>query len=101
MSVRIRITVAYAAPGIELVVALTLPAGATVAEAVTASGLRERCELAPEVIAFAIHGQRANADTPLADGDRVEITRPLQVDAKEIRRLRATARPVKDRGGRR
>ena len=82
MSARIGVAVAYAAPGIEIIIALTLPAGATVAEAVVASGLRERCGLAPDVIAFAIHGQRADPDTPLADGDRVEITRPLQVDAK-------------------
>jgi putative ubiquitin-RnfH superfamily antitoxin RatB of RatAB toxin-antitoxin module len=101
VSAAIHVDVAYAAPGIELVVALTLPAAATVADAVAASGLRERCGLAPEVIAYAIHGQRVDTDTQLADGDRVEITRPLQVDAKEIRRLRAAARPLKDRGSRR
>jgi hypothetical protein len=88
------ITVAYAAPGVEAVVPLVLPVGATVAQAVAASGLRERFALADAATGYAIHGQRADGDTPLADGDRVELTRPLVADAKQIRRTRAAGKPI-------
>jgi hypothetical protein len=90
----IAVTVAYAAPGIEVLRPLTLPADATVADAVAASGIVEAHALAREAIAFAIFGQRADAAIPLRDGDRVEITRPLVADPKESRRARAADRPL-------
>jgi len=34
-------------------------------------------------------------DSVLSDGDRVEIYRPLQVDPKQARRLRAAAKKKK------
>jgi putative ubiquitin-RnfH superfamily antitoxin RatB of RatAB toxin-antitoxin module len=74
---------------------VTLPAGATVADAVAASGLVARLGLARNAIAFAIYGQRADGAIPLRDGDRVEITRPLIADPKEARRTRAAQRPLK------
>ncbi|HEY9540781.1 MAG TPA: RnfH family protein [Luteimonas sp.] len=66
------------------VVDLVLPAGATVADAVAASGFG-----AEGISGFAIHGERAVASTLLRDGDRVELLRPLEVDPKEARRRRA------------
>ena len=101
MTRRIAVTVAFAAPGIEALVALDLDAGANVADAVAASGLLVRHALAPDRAAFAIFGQRAAPDTPLADGDRVEITRPLRVDAKAARRARAAAQANRPGGRRR
>ncbi len=89
-----RVLVAYAAPGVEAIVPVTLPAGATVADAVAASGLMDTCDLSPQAIAFAIFGQRADAGVPLRDGDRVEITRALVADPKEVRRMRAAERPL-------
>ncbi len=83
------VTVIYAAPGVEAVVALELPASATVADAVAASGLPARLLLDPAAIAFAIFGQRADPATPLRSGDRIELTRPLLIDAKAARRARA------------
>jgi putative ubiquitin-RnfH superfamily antitoxin RatB of RatAB toxin-antitoxin module len=88
-----KVTVVYAAPGIEAIEALDLPDGATVDDAVIRSGLLERPELPPGV-AYAIHGQRARPGTPLADGDRVEILRPLVADPKAARRARAADRPL-------
>ena len=61
---------------------LELPAGATVREAVTASGL-------PHDDLFGIFGRRVGPAHRLADGDRVEIYRPLAIDPKEARRRRA------------
>ncbi len=83
------ITVVYAAPGIEAVVYLELPATATLADAVAASGLPTRLALDPASIAFAIFGQRADLATPLRSGDRIELTRPLIIDAKAARAARA------------
>lgn len=94
MTPPIAVTVAYAAPGVEALVPLSLPVGATVADAVAASGLVARNALAFADIAFAIHGQRADPAVPLRDGDRVEITRPLVVDPKDARRARAADNPL-------
>lgn len=66
-------------------VQLELPPGATVREALAACGL----VLNPEDQAVGIFGNRVPPDHPLAEGDRVEIYRPLAVDPKEARRRRA------------
>jgi putative ubiquitin-RnfH superfamily antitoxin RatB of RatAB toxin-antitoxin module len=65
-----------------------LEAGATAAEAVTASGLLEARDL-PEGWALGVAGQRVGPDYALADGERVDILRPLAMDPREARRLRA------------
>jgi putative ubiquitin-RnfH superfamily antitoxin RatB of RatAB toxin-antitoxin module len=56
--------------------------GATVRVALEAAGMT-----APH--GAGIHGRRVPLDTRLADGDRVEILRPLAADPKAARRLRA------------
>ena len=45
----------------------------------------------PLVAAIEFFGQRAEGITPLADGDRVELTRPLVADPKRVRRKRAAS----------
>ena len=90
-SATLAVMVAYAAPGIEALVALTLPPGATVNDAVSQSGIVAQFALDPSLLEFAIFGQRANGATPLADGDRVELTRPLIADPKRVRRKRAAS----------
>ena len=92
------VTVVYAAPGIEALVRVTLPTGAVVADAVALSGLLDRHELDPRRLGYAIFGERATPATPLVDGDRVELTRPLLADPKVLRRQRA-ARTAKPRPG--
>jgi putative ubiquitin-RnfH superfamily antitoxin RatB of RatAB toxin-antitoxin module len=88
-----KVTVVYAAPGVEAIEPLEVPPGATVDDAVARSGLLSRLPM-PSPVSFAIHGQRARADTPLADGDRVEILRPLVADPKAVRRARAADHPL-------
>jgi putative ubiquitin-RnfH superfamily antitoxin RatB of RatAB toxin-antitoxin module len=88
----LRITVAWADRGSTVVASVALPAGSTVADAVRAVGGVATAGFAG--IGYAIHGQSADAHTPLDQGDRVEITRPLRVDAKSARRQRALDRPV-------
>jgi putative ubiquitin-RnfH superfamily antitoxin RatB of RatAB toxin-antitoxin module len=87
------IVVAYVEPGVEAQAHVTVAPGATVAHAVAASGLIPRFELKLSTLAYAIFGQRVRAETLLADGDRVELLRPLVADPKEARRRRARARP--------
>ena len=87
----IAVSVAYAAPGIEALVSLALAPGATVDDAVAQSGIVARFALDPSLLEFAIFGQRAAGTTPLADGDRVELTRPLVADPKRVRRKRAAS----------
>ena len=60
---------------------LRLPAGATVRDALLACGL--------EAKQVGIFGKRVTMDRRLADGDRVEAYRPLELDPKEARRKRA------------
>jgi len=67
-------------------VTVQLPAGASVRDALRASGI------AAEASAVGVFGKRVRPDTPLADGDRVEIYRPLWLDPKERRRQRARQR---------
>lgn len=94
-SAPIKVTVAYAAPGVEALVVVQLPVGSIVDAAVARSGFVERLALDPARLDFAIFGQRAGGDTPLVDGDRVEITRPLAADPKQTRRQRATKRVIR------
>lgn len=69
---------------------LRLADGATLADAVAASGLVQG---APEAqgLKAGVFGRVAAPDTPLRDGDRVEIYRPLALDPKEARRRRAAS----------
>ncbi|MEO8487297.1 MAG: RnfH family protein [Betaproteobacteria bacterium] len=89
----LRVAVAWASPAVQEVVDVALPQGSTVADAVAACDALARAGIDPDAAGYAIHGQTARPGTPLADGDRVEITRPLLADPKEVRRSRAPARP--------
>lgn len=86
----LRIELVYALPASCLRVTLRLPPGATVADAIDASGWRDR--LPPGAVddgRLAVFGRKVTPATPLADGDRIELLRPLQCDPKEVRRQRA------------
>jgi putative ubiquitin-RnfH superfamily antitoxin RatB of RatAB toxin-antitoxin module len=83
-----KVEVVDARPEGAQVVSVELPAGATLRHALAASGF----ELDLGKQAFGIFGRRAALDRALAEGDRVEIYRPLALDPKEARRRRATRR---------
>jgi putative ubiquitin-RnfH superfamily antitoxin RatB of RatAB toxin-antitoxin module len=86
----LKVEVVYALPGGEDVVSLELRPGATAADAVRASGLLQRH---PEIdlgrYRIGIYGRVVAKQAPLADGDRVEVYRPLLAEPKEARRRRA------------
>jgi uncharacterized protein len=87
----IRVEVVYAlATGADSVT-VELPAGARVRDAIAASGVAER-HPGIDVTSLGVYGKRVAPDARLADGDRVEIYRPLALDPKERRRERAAKR---------
>lgn len=96
----IRVEVAYARPERQDVIPLTLPAGATLQQAVAASGLPAKYpEIDPAKGKFGIYSKLARPDTVLRDRDRVEIYRPLLADPKEVRKQRAAEGKVMKKGG--
>ncbi|MDE2275801.1 MAG: RnfH family protein [Burkholderiales bacterium] len=85
----LRVEVVYCpAPGLTDRVGVQLAAGATVADALRASGLLTRHALAAEGLQVGVWSRRRTLQTALREGDRVEIYRPLTVDPKEARRRR-------------
>jgi putative ubiquitin-RnfH superfamily antitoxin RatB of RatAB toxin-antitoxin module len=86
MRARLQVEVVYALARAQEIVALQLPEGSSAGDAVAASGL------ATAGARLGIGGREVNPSQVLRDGDRVEILRPLAVDPKEARRLRARRR---------
>jgi putative ubiquitin-RnfH superfamily antitoxin RatB of RatAB toxin-antitoxin module len=84
-----RVEVAYVGEGREACVALDVPPGTTVAEAVAHSCLVTSLALPVGSLGYAIHGRRVDATTRLGEHDRVDITRPLVCDPRLARRRRA------------
>jgi uncharacterized protein len=66
--------------------ALTLPVGATVAQALAAAAFEGDAPAG-----LAVFGEAVAPERVLVDGDRVEVLRPLRIDPKEARRRRAVA----------
>jgi putative ubiquitin-RnfH superfamily antitoxin RatB of RatAB toxin-antitoxin module len=99
MSDTIRVEVAYFEPGNPFLEELEMPSSVTVQQAVEASTVLDRfSSLTLDTIETGIFSRRVTLDTGLSDGDRVEIYRPLQVDPKQARRLRAEAKKKKKSG---
>jgi hypothetical protein len=93
------ISVVYLRPGLAFERALRLPAPATVGAAIEASGIRGQVpELSGVQLEVGVFSQRRALADALHDGDRVEIYRPLTIDPKEARRIRAAVRRRR-RGG--
>lgn len=83
----IDVEVVYALAERQLLLAITIPAGATAGEAIDQSGIAQQfpeqdlsnCQLG-------IWGRLVDSDQLLEEGDRVEIYRPLSIDPREARR---------------
>ena len=88
----LRIAVAYALPGEQIVVPLDVPAGTTVEQAITLSGLALHYPDLRSARA-GIYGREIGPGTMLVDGDRVELYRPLRADLRQARRGRVARRP--------
>ena len=89
MSASLSIEVCYARQDAQTLIAVTLPAGATVRDAIEASEIVARHpKIDPATAKIGVFGKLASLDAPLADHDRVEIYRPLIVDPKLARQRR-------------
>jgi uncharacterized protein len=89
MSEKLSIGVCYALPDAQTLVAVELAPGATVQQAIDASGILARHpEIDLATLKVGVYGKLKPLDATLADHDRVEIYRPLIVDPKAARQAR-------------
>jgi putative ubiquitin-RnfH superfamily antitoxin RatB of RatAB toxin-antitoxin module len=89
MSERLSVQVCYALADEQALIALELPAGATLQQAIEASGvLRRYPQIDLSTQKVGVFGKLKPLDTVLSDHDRVEIYRPLLVDPKVSRQRR-------------
>lgn len=86
----IRVDVVYALPERQYVRSVTVEEGTTVKQAIVASGLLAlRTDIDLQVNKVGIFSRSVRLTDTVAEGDRVEIYRPLIADPKELRRQRA------------
>lgn len=83
-----RVEVVYALRDACDATTVELPAGSTARDALALSGIAARYP-GIDLSRLGVFGRRVAAGTLLADGDRLEIYRPLALDPKEARRRRA------------
>lgn len=97
---KITVEVAYALPTQQVILAVQVDEGTTIAQAVTASGLLEKFpDINLAANKFGVFGKLSKLETVLRDRDRVEVYRPLIADPKEVRRQRAEQGKVMKKGG--
>ena len=90
MTVFFQVEIVYALPHVQILEKLDVSAGCTVEQAIKRSGILDRF---PEIDLIknklGIFGKLAQPGTHLQPNDRIEIYRPLIIDPKETRRIRA------------
>lgn len=96
----INVEVAYATPEKQIIRAVNVDAGTTLGAAIVQSGIMmDFPDLDLENAKVGIYGKVAEMTTPVSEGDRVEIYRPLIADPKEVRRQRAAEGKKMKKGG--
>lgn len=86
----LNISIAYARPDRQIEISLTIEESCTVAMAIRRSTILDQfSEIDLAKAAVGIFSKKAALDDLLQEGDRIEIYRPLLIDPKEARRLRA------------
>lgn len=96
----ISVEVIYALPAQQPLLHVQLAEGATVEEAIRASGVLDafpEIDLAQNKVG--IFSKLVKLDEKVRDRDRVEIYRPLIADPKEVRRKRAEEGKATKKGG--
>ena len=92
MADTIKVEVAYALPHEQALVAIDVPVGTTMFDAVVQSRIADRFpEIDLDSADMGIFGkvERKPKERALQEGERVEIYRPLVADPKEVRKRRA------------
>jgi putative ubiquitin-RnfH superfamily antitoxin RatB of RatAB toxin-antitoxin module len=95
----INVEVVYPLPMKQELFSIRLPAGATVRQAIEASGVIEKypeIDLAKNKLG--VYAKLVKPDALLRDRDRVEVYRPLIADPKEVRKQRAAEGKVMKKG---
>lgn len=96
MASLLTIEVAYARPDVQQIVTVQVPADCDIQQAIEMSGiltLFPEIDLAKQKVG--VFSKMKHLADPVADGDRIEIYRPLLIDPKEARRLKAERARVK------
>lgn len=87
MEADIQVEVVFATADQQQLIQVTLPAGATVYDAITNSSIaRYFPEYDLDVLQVGVWGRLAARDRVLSDGDRVELYRALELDPRDARR---------------
>ena len=85
-----QVEICYASPTQQCLLSVQVPENTLVSEAIQRSGILSRFpELKSEELILGIFSKKCSLETVLKEGDRVEIYRPLTIDPKTARRLRA------------
>ncbi|WP_144641412.1 RnfH family protein [Bordetella genomosp. 13] len=93
----LRVQVCHAAAAGAWLRDLAMPAGATAADALAASGFAQAFpDVDPWRHGVGIYGRACHPGAALADGDRLEIYRELTFDPKESRRRRVEHRRARE-----
>lgn len=86
----ITITVVYASPTQQIDIPLTVEENCTIALAIARSKITSQFpEIKLSENKVGIFGKLVTLDTIAKDGDRIEIYRPLTIDPKDLRRVKA------------
>jgi len=87
------VTVVYALPDRQHVLRTEVAPGTTVGQAIMASGLLElEPALRDSELRAGVWNHRVALDAMVREEERIEVYRPLRVDPKETRRIRADVR---------
>jgi len=87
----VRVSVIYADASVQLEKWVELSPDSTVADAIRVSGITASIPANMAPVAMGIYGRIVDPVHRVRDGDRVELYRPLKIDPKQARRLRADA----------
>ena len=94
------VEIAYATPHKQKIIECEIEPGTSLRDAVKSSSILQHFpEIDVETCDLGIFGKAVAPKYELADGDRIEIYRPLVADPKEIRRQRAEMGLKTKKGG--
>ena len=92
MADTVAVELVLATPERQVLLALAVEEGATVADVIATSGIASRFpDLVLEEMPAGIWGKPVERGRTVRAGDRIELYRPLEVDPREARRQRARA----------
>lgn len=89
----VRVSVVYASPDRVIEIETMVGAGASLRDVIVGTGiLTQAPELDLASLDVGVFNHPRQLDSSARDGDRIEIYRPLLIDPKEARRVRAATR---------